>query len=227
MRDLSKVLIDISLTSMTVGGLLIPFFFAINQLSGDFERKTIYSILSREVSRNSYIVGRFFGLSLLVFSIMSILFLSTCFSIEIAGIIYPDNFFQTLSYKSLLFASFLSFLSICLLNASSIFWSSITTSSFLATLLTLCTYMIGQSIEDLVRFAISYGETINISTGTLNFLKIIMYIFPNLASFDYKQAAAYGLTIPLLDLFSLFIYCMTYCIILLRLSIFFFNKRDL
>lgn len=227
MRDILKVLLDISLSATSIAGLLIPFFYTITQFSGDIEKKTIYSILSRVVSRSQYILGRFCGVSLLTFVLMAILLGSTFASILLAKTLYPEHFFEKLNTLIIITASLSSFLSISVLNAVAIFWGSATTSSFLATLLTLGTYMIGQTIEDLVQFALTNSESINMTPTTTIFLKTVMYIFPNFASFDLKQNAAHGLNVNNQDLMLLLVYAAAYCSVMLLCSILLFKKRDL
>ena len=227
MRDLLKVLVDVCLAAISISGLLVPLFFSISQFSGDIEKKTIYSIISRSISRGQYLLGRFLGLNLLAFAIMAILLGATFVSLEIARTLYSDAYFSGVSVSSISLAAFTAFLSVCLLNAAVVFWTCITTSSFLATLLTLSTYAIGHTIEDLVRFVESQGHVINITMTTKYTLIGIMYVFPNFATFDKKQLAAHGLPISLEEVLLLTLYCLTYSTVLIYFSIFFFKKRDL
>ncbi len=50
------------LSAISLGGLLVPLFLAVSLLSKDIERKTVYTILSRPISRSKYILGKFGGL---------------------------------------------------------------------------------------------------------------------------------------------------------------------
>lgn len=227
MRDLLKVLLNISLSATTIAGLLIPLFYTITQLSGDIEKRTIYSILSKNITRSQYIVGRFTGVSLLTFVVMSILLIATFISIYIAQSLYAEHFFNKLSITSILLSFLTSFFAISLLNAVAIFWCCITTSTFLATLLTIATYFIGQTIEDLVKLAMTQSESMGLAPTTFYFLKTVMYIFPNFASFDFKQYAAHGLPINIQDFTLLFIYCAAFSTILLFAAVSFFKRRDI
>jgi len=64
--------------------------------------------------------------------------------------LYADYFFVNLSWSSIFIAMIVSFLGMIVLNATVVLWCTVTTSSFLATLLTLFTYIIGQTVEDMV-----------------------------------------------------------------------------
>ena len=58
MRDIVKVASDLSLTTISFSGLLLVMFIGINLLAKDIDKRTIYMVISRPVSRAEYIVGR-------------------------------------------------------------------------------------------------------------------------------------------------------------------------
>lgn len=227
MRDLLKILLDICLSAISISGILVPLFFAVHQLAGDIERRTIYTILSRPVSRTQYIVGRFMGLALLSGSIMAILTASTIISVYGAKAIHPPYMFSYFSLKAVLLCSLAGFMGVQILNSTVLFWCSVTTSSFLATLLTISTYLIGHTVEDIVHFIKTQSSQIYISPLAQHITNITQYIFPNLAAFDLKQQAAYGLSIPPSEMMLLLFYSIIYCSIMLLSAVFFFKKRDL
>ncbi len=227
MRDVVKILLDICLSAVSLGGLLVPFFLGINLLAGDIERKTIFTILARPITRGQYIFGRFVGLALLAGTIMIVLTGATLLSGYVTGKIYPAFFSASYSIQPILLSTFAAFLGILMLNSTVLLWCSITTSSFLATLLTLSTYIIGQSVEDLVRFMEVQSSNVYISPIVKFVLQGVLYIFPNLAAFDLKQQAAHGLSIPAGEMLTLSLYGCAYITVMLTLATIFFNRRDL
>jgi ABC-type transport system involved in multi-copper enzyme maturation permease subunit len=227
MRDIMKVILDICLSAVSVGGLLVPFFIAITHLSGDLEKRTIYTLLSTPVSRNQYILGKYFGLSALAFIIMSILTIATLLSVYGATFLYPAYFFPSLPITQILVVSLLAFAANLMLTSCTMLWCTITTSSFLATLLTLSTYIVGQTVEDIVRFIAAKVEGVDISPVIAYATKVILYIFPNLGAFDFKQYAAHGLSLPVTETLLLFLYAAVYISIMLLLSTAMFKNRDL
>jgi ABC-type transport system involved in multi-copper enzyme maturation permease subunit len=227
MRDLLKIILDICLSAVSIGGLLIPFFLTISMLAGDIEKKTIYTILAKPVTRKHYIIGKFLGLGLLTAIIMIILTATTLLAILSATLIYPAHNFQEFALTPILISSLMGFLGTLVLNSCVILWCCLTTSSFLATLLTLSTYVVGQSIEDIVRFLSMKTEGVEITPAIHIITKTTLYLFPNLAAFDLKQQAAYGLPITFSEIGFLIIYSSTYISIMLCLAVLFFNRRDL
>lgn len=227
MRDILKILLDICLSAISIGGLLIPFFLSTNLLAGDIENKTIYTLLSRNISRNSYILGKFLGLAMLTAIVMTLLTIATLLAISLASLIYPAHFFTKFSLQAILLSTLMAFLGIQVLNSSVFLWCSVTTSSFLATLLTLSTYIVGQSVEDAVRFITAKIAGVDIAIQTQLTAKLALYTFPNLAAFDMKQKAAYGLSIPINEIVFLGLYGFSYMSLMLVLTSFFFKRRDI
>ncbi len=227
MRDILKVLQDICLSAINIGGLLVPFFLSINLLAGDIEKKTIYTLLSRNISRNSYIVGKFLGLATLIGIVMALLTLATLLATYLAKLIYPGHFFTNFSPYPLIMSTLMAFLGIQVLNSTVLLWCSVTTSSFLATLLTICTYIIGHSVEDVVRFMSVKIASVEIALQTELTAKLALYTFPNLAAFDLKQQAVYSLPISMQEISLLCIYGLVYITLMLFLASYFFRRRDL
>ena len=227
LRDIAKVTIDFCLSAVNIGGILVPLFLGINLLAKDIERKTIYSILSKSISRQQYVIGKFGGLTLLTVAIMAILSLATVLAITGSMQLYGDKFFAAVSWRPILIAICSSFLGLCLLNATVILWSIITTSSFLATLLTLFTYIIGNTSDDILRFVSNPPPDVKITAPILWIVRGAYYLFPNFSAFDFKQQAAHSLAIYSKDLLHLVIYACAYIIAIIGLATLLFKKRDL
>jgi len=227
LRDISKVILDFCMATVTLGGLTIPFFLAINLLAKDIERRTIFTLLSRPVSRGQYLIGKFFGLLLLTGLIMLLLTGFVWLSLQGGEFLFGSRFFVQVSWVSIVTALFLSWLSVLILNAFVVLWSTVTTSSFLATLLTLFSYVIGHFIDDVVRFLQIEVTMEKVSESVRITVDIAKYLFPNLAAFDLKSTAAHGLQIPITDVLTLTAYAGVYITVLLTFSTIFFNRRDL
>ena len=227
LRDISKVLLDFCMATVTLGGLTIPFFLAINLLAKDIERRTIFTLLSRPISRGQYLIGKFFGLLLLTGLITVLLTGGVWLSLQGGEFLFGSRFFVQVSWLSIASALFLSWLSVLILNAFVVLWSTVTTSSFLATLLTVFSYVIGHFIDDVVRFLQVKVTMVEISDSVRVTVDIAKYLFPNLAAFDLKSVAAHGTLIPFTDILILTAYACVYITVLLTLSTLFFNRRDL
>lgn len=227
MRDISKVMLDLCLATVNVGGLLVPFFLAIHLLARDIERRTVFTILARAISRGDYLLGKYGGLLLLTGAIMALLTVFTLLTAWGGNMVYGAHFFASFSPLSVLQSVWLSFCGIMMLNSLVVLWCSITTSSFLATLLTLSTYLIGQSADDIIRFIRVEGSELQISETVKMTVGVAQYLFPNLAAFDYKMQAARGAVISLPEMTTLTGYSLAYQTVVLIAAIAFFRRREL
>jgi ABC-type transport system involved in multi-copper enzyme maturation permease subunit len=227
MREIGKITADFLFGAITLGGLLVPFFLAVNLLARDIEKRSIITILSRQITRGQYILGKFGGLALLNVTIVLLLSLAGTIAMWASYSLYGSQFFQSLNVSALLTAVFFTLVGQLVLTAMVVLWSCITNSSFLVTLLTIATYIIGQSVDELVQFIASPPQGVVISATVKISLKAALYIFPNLSAFNIKLAAAHGLGIPLNEALWLATYGISYITAVLALSVVFFSKRDL
>lgn len=227
MRDVQKVLLEISMSFSSVGILVIPMFLVISQISSDIDSRTIYSILSRNVTRGQYVWGKFLGIIGVTAVVVVVLELMMLGTIYAGKNIYQDYFFEHLQLSTVLIAGLYTGVSCLVLSACSFLWSVITTSPLLATLLTLSTYMIGHSTSDIVRFMSMESSVIDVSPGTKMLVKAAMYVFPNLENFDFKYAASYGDVLESTMLVESLFYGISYIVVMLTLSSWILSKRDL
>ena len=82
--ELGKVAVDMGLSVVSFSGLMIIFFFSIHMVSNDLERKTIYLILSRPISKSQYILGKYFGLAVVVLLSSAVLGVCSFLSFKLA-----------------------------------------------------------------------------------------------------------------------------------------------
>lgn len=223
--ELGKVAVDIGLSVVSLSGLIIIFFFSIHMVSYDLERKTIYLILSKPISKYQYVLGKFLGLAAIV--VVSSVFLGFCSyaSVKLAMldvVSIPQNFSWLTFFISLIYQS----LSLLIVLAIAFICIGVTTHAFTAVLLCMMCYFIGQNVEN-VFYILSRGQLFSESPHLMWIMNTISWIFPNLAAFDLKTSAAYGLSIDPSYLGWIGIYGISYIAACLILAMFFFYKREL
>lgn len=227
-HELGKVMVDLCLSTIAFAGLLLTFFVNINLMAKDIDKRTVYSVLSKPFSRTEYIMGKYFGLILLVFVS---LFLLVVFSTGIIFIIKSADaslYFKDFSWICYFQAFAFQLMMFVLLNAVIIFFSSITTSSFLTLIFSLSVYVTGQSIEEVVSFFKKEALVYNITSPVNQFVvEYLQYVFPNLSAFDIKMFASHGKLISISHTLSLFGYSIVYSALLLFFASLIFNKREL
>lgn len=226
MREIDKVAVDMALGTVSFTGLLVVLFVGINLLAKDLDKRTIYMILARPVSRVQYILGKFFGLVLLILFTMVILACFAFISIFLVKSGYPD-FFQNFSWALVLLAIAFSTLGLLLLSALSFLFASFSSTSFITFILTVVTYLIGHSISDVKALVESPNEAgITVSDLTVKIVKVAYYLFPNLSLFDLKTQAAHALQIPLSYIFWTTSYGLFYTALAIGFAALLFRRRE-
>lgn len=227
MRELHKVSVDINLSAISFAGLLLTFFVSINLMAKDIDRHTVYCVLSKPFSRSQYVWGKYFGIMLLIFAAFCILTLCSTATIFFVKTQYEVYFagFSWLEYYKAVYSQLLMFF---LLNAIVVFFSTITTSSFITLLFSMSTYIAGQTIEEVVLFLKTKNSAdIPMSETIHKAIDILRYILPDLSVFDLKLQSAHAVTISYAYLTSITVYCLIYSCILLLAASLIFNKREL
>ena len=225
--ELGKVMVDIAFSSLSIAGLSIIFFLGIGLLSRDIHQKTVYMIISRPITRLQYTIGKFGGLALILLTAMGILGLIAVVSFFIcsnlvAGAELPRNF----SWLHVLTAIFFNFLSLLVVMSFAFFFTVISSSIYLAMLFSFAVYLIGHSLETIVKI-VERGDFINTSESFAFLIKAISWIFPNLAAFDLKASVAYGLPTDPVYLLWTAIYGCGYTMLMIMFTSMIFQQKDI
>lgn len=226
MRELDKVAVDINISAITFAGLLLTFSLSVNLMSKDMDKRTIYCVLSKPFSRTEYLLGKFFGMIFLNMVAIGVLTLVSTLNVWLIQSMYP-LYFKEFVWTGFFQAIFSEFLMFIVLNAMVVFYSTVSTSSFITLLFTISTYIAGQTIEDVVLYIKSQAETLDLSQSVQWVIRIGQYILPNLSAFDIKIKAAHGLSISFNYLLSITAYGLIYSAVLLLLASMIFRRREL
>lgn len=224
--DLGKVSIEFGLSSVALTGLLLVFFLGMKILADDLERSRIFMLLSRPVASWHYIFGKFLGLGLVLLAATVILGLGATLSMKYVLWRYapfvPPNF----SWPIYSMALATQWMSLLVVLAVSFLCFSFASQPFIALLLSVSSYLIGQNME-LMRRVILENPYSGIMAGKEKFVVALSWIFPNLSLFDKKSVAAYGLEFSGQEFLLLGLYCLSYCILALFLATLLFNRKEL
>lgn len=209
--DKVKVLKDIGLASINFFCVLIAIFTGINLVFKEIDKKTIYNIISKPISRSNFILGKFFGLAVtLLVALLSMAVIFFVFLLLSTG----EFDAKVLLYFILLYFELL------IISAISILFSSFSTP-ILSSIFTISIYLIGHVSWTFNEFKHNLTET---------FEKIIVYslyyIIPNLEKLNIKNSIV--LKIPIAsDLFiGSIIYAICYITAILILAALIFNKKE-
>src|SRR5436190_15205071 len=176
----ARVIVNLGLSSILIFGAFISIFVGVGLVWKEIEKKTVYSIFSKPVSRGEFIIGKYLGLcatilvNVLVMGIGVTLALVYVGGTKFAGAIWP--------------AILLIFLELTIVTAIAITFSSFSTPA-LSALLTFFVFVIGH-------FSASLREVTQSSRSASLFFDAVYYLLPNLSHFSFIKETANGLTPP-------------------------------
>jgi len=206
----ARVIQDFSLTAMLVFLLIITYFIGTQLVFKEVERKTIYLVLSKPVTREIFYLGKFFGL---------------CLTILVAGLIMAAMFLIVLSIKThsvpvaAYFAVGAVILEAWLLTAVSLLFSSFT-SPLSSAIYTFGVTIIGHSSATIWLLAQKGSPIIR------GALEGVYYIFPNLEKFNLRNDVVFNLTPNVSQVGFIIVYFIAYTVFLLVLGLAVFRKDE-
>jgi len=207
----SKIIVDISLASINLFGVLIAIFVGIGLVSKEIEKKTIYTIIAKPVHRWQFLVGKYFGLLLTL--AVNMLLMTVCFYlVQLAG--------EWSLRWQFLEAIWLIYVELMVVTALALLFSTFTTST-LAAIFTLALYVIGHLTGDLRVFASKMGSATSQWLGDT-----LYYVLPNLEAFNIKAEVVHHVEVPVERLALSSLYGVLYVTLVLILAVAIFQRRD-
>jgi ABC-type transport system involved in multi-copper enzyme maturation permease subunit len=215
-----------ALSTVSFAGLLLVLFVGIDLMAKDLDKRTIYMVLARPISRQQYIVGKFLGISLLV--VVTVFLLSVFAAISISTIKWGNpDYFPRFSWGPVFLAEAFIALALILLSALSFLFASVSSTSFMTLVLTIISYIIGHSLSSVKALVEApQASGITVSPVTLKLVQVAYYIFPNLSLFDIKTHAAHGLAIPSAFIFWTVLYGLVYIGLVITFAALLFTKKE-
>jgi len=224
--DLGKVSVEFGLSAVAFTGLLLIFFLGMKILADDLERSRIFMLLSRPVSTWQYLTGKFLGLAMILLLATIILGLSAALSMRYVLWLYaafvPPNF----SWLTCIMALACQWLSLVVVLALSVLCFSFAKQPFVALLLAVCSYLVGQNMELLRRVVVENPQA-GALAGQEQLVIALSWIFPNLSLFDKKYEAAYGMAFSGQEFVLLCLYAISYSALLLYLATLLFRHKEI
>ena len=218
--ETGKVAIDVGFSVLSLAGLSIIFFMGIGFLSRDLHQKNICMIICHPLSRFKYVIGKFSGLALFMMVSIGLLGFFAILSLWLGT--YAEGGMENLrnfSWIMLFCAIFFNLISLLMILAVSFLLVTVTTSAYLSMLLTFFIYIIGHSLDTIIKILVK-GDFVQANQLVLKGLELVSWILPNLTAFDLKTSLSYGLPQDPVYLSWVAIYGILYiCILLMATGI--------
>ncbi len=215
LRDISvlqdeKILKDLALAAIDLFGNAMAIFLGVGLVSKEIERRSLYPLLAKPLSRDEFLAGKFLGLAFTLLVNVTVMFAGLATTLAATGK-RPD--------PALAGAVYPIYLGLLLVVAFAMLFST-QTSSALAAVFTVGIVIAG-------RFADVVRNMREVAPGVPRWLSEAVYaILPNFRNFDFKDQVAYGEAVPAGVLAWVTAYGVVWIAIVLILGLLSFRSRD-
>jgi len=207
-----KMLLDVGLGSMALIGLVVTVFVGTGLINREIEKRTVIVLLSKPVSRLELILGKHLGLV----AVMTVLV--TAMTLFYMGLLWVEKI--PFPAGAIAVSSLFLVLELSLLTAVAILFG-VSTSSLLATLLTLAVYLVGHLSQDLVKMVqLTQSEELQrLSKG-------LYLVLPDLSRLTLRNEAIYNALPAPGELAIHASYGLLYTVMVLAAAILIFTSRE-
>lgn len=209
-----KIIVDLGLSAMLLFGVFIAIFVGVGLVYKEIERRTVYTILAKPVSRGEFLLGKYLGLCLTL--LVNVLVMGSGVSLALAYVSGGMNPLVLSIWPAIL----LLYVELMILTAVALLFSSFS-SPALSALLTFFVFIIGHFSADLKSLATSLG-----SISARCFFAALYYLLPNLANLSFITPASHGVSPNLTYVLSSILYSLLYIAVVLAAATLILSRRN-
>lgn len=207
----ARIVNDLGLAAINLVAVTIGIFVGIGLVTKEIERRTIYTILARPITRVQFILGKYLGLVWILTVNVAIMFAMFLLTIWLSGNIVHGSLFQAVQ---------LILVETLLVTAMSMFFSTFSSATLSATF-TIGLYIIGHLMGDFKGIAEKSHNQL-----TEFVMTSLYYICPNLELLNIKGLAASGTLVDMGYQMTATVYGVLYACLLLTGACWVFRRRD-
>lgn len=207
-----RVALDFGLGMLSLSSLAISLFLGVTLLSREIDSRTVYMVISRPVSRHSFIIGKLVGL--LGIQAVNVILLS---AMTLVTVKFLGGEINSLIYWAIGFTFLESLLLLFL-----VVLVSLVANNILSSLLSVVVLIMGHAVKETQNL-----NFVNERPELKTVLEIYHFILPGFYKLNLKDFIIYKTSLPLDYLMSSAIYGISYSGFLLLLIIILFNRKNL
>jgi Cu-processing system permease protein len=219
-----KIIKDLGLAATTVFGLFIAIFIGIGLVSKEVERRSIYSLLAKPISRTQFVLGKYAGLVLTLAANVAVMTAALYAVLAYLTYVAPENVRSAWDTpgidRRLLIAIALIFVQLMIITAIALFFSTFSTP-LLAAALTFGLFIVGHFNADLKNF-----DKVVDSAPAIWLARGVYHVIPDFSAFDVKTEVVHGLPVTAGYVGATVAYGLAYIAGLLAVSVLIFSRRD-
>jgi len=209
--DPGRLVLDLGLAGVNLFGVLTAVFVGMALVHEDIDKKTVYAVLSKPISRRTFVLGKFLGMSAILTVVVSLM--ASALLLVLQAMAVPLT-------AALVKCLVLMHCELALVAALAFVFSTFTTPT-LAAMLTSSLYVVGHLTADLKELAAGLDGI------TRNAALFAYYLLPNLERLNLKMQALHHVEVGALDLSMALAYGYAYVGVLLMSAVMIFNQREL
>lgn len=219
-----KIMKDLGLSATSIFGLFIAVFIGIGLVWKEVDRRSIYSVLAKPITRVDFILGKYAGLVLTLLVNLAIMAAALYLVLGAMAQFSSPSVVAVLDAPALdpriLVAIGLIFVELALVTALALFFSTFS-SPILSAALTFGLYIVGQFNADLKHF-----EQVVDSRAAAWLARGLYYLLPNLAPFDIKALVVHARPVSTGYVLLTVGYGVVYIAFVLLAAVLVFSRRD-
>ena len=209
-----KIIVDLGLSTMLLFGMFISLFVGVGLVYKEIERRTVYAMLAKPVSRGEFLIGKYLGLCLTL--LVNVVIMGAGVSL---ALIYVRGGWEPL-VLSIWPAILLIYIELMIITAVALLFSSFS-SPALSALLTFFIFIIGHFSGDLK----SLATTMNSVVARWLFTALY-YLLPNLSNYSFITPAAHGEVPTLTSVLLAVVYAGVYIVAIMAAGTLILSKRN-
>lgn len=206
-----RILQDVGFAAIRAFGVAIAAFVGINLVHKEVERRTIFTILSKPISRSEFLLGRYFGLLATLALQIAVMAAGFAGASWLAGAPLGAGHAAALGLIGA---------EVAVMVAVALLFSSFT-GPMLASLFTAGLWLIGHLSRDLRALGAASD-----ATSVMRVTEVLYRALPDLDAFDLTVQAAHRLPITGSDVLLPLAYALGYVTLALLAATWIFERRD-
>ncbi len=209
--EIFRLSVSLGLSGIHLCFIGLTIFLGCSVFFREIERKTIYTLLARPVSRDQYLTGKYFGLIGILFTML-------------LGFLLCFTFIEFLLGMPILLTSYYAFIGFffesCILLAITFFFSSFA-KPFLSITGSLSLFLIGHWVGTLENIK---GKSMDPSFKA--FAVIVSRLFPDLETLNWREFAIVKSPVPLYEVGFSVMVAILWAMFFFLLSLLIFRRKD-
>ncbi len=227
-HDIGRASSDFLFSILWIVGAFFLFFHAVQVISWDEEQGVIYALLSRAISRSEYVIGVFFGLTLLLLFLQLIIGIVALISLYVIQSQLDPVYFPLLFPSHFILAWLGLFMMQWVVLSVVVLFSGLVRGGFPVFILSLSFYFICSGLP-VVREHLLRQQEMGIDTGfSPQIFKFLSALFPDFSRLDFKNSVvSLDIGMDNLDMFLNFGMSAVYVVLVTFLACKLYGRRDL